>query len=95
MCILVLTLQVEQEGVAVLSVQRLHISPAGLLKLKLFQKAGNLLLQSLEVRQSSEVSLCTEYTQGHEAPIKHAALPSPNVSQLWDVSCARHTAKAE
>ena len=51
----------EQEGVAVLTVQRLDISPAGLLKLKLFQKAGNLLLQSLELRQSSEViSLCTD-----------------------------------
>lgn len=50
-----LMLQVGQEGLAVLGVQRLDISPAGLLKLKLLQKAGNLLLQSLEVRQSSQV----------------------------------------
>ena len=58
---IILMLQLEQEGVAVLTVQRLEFSPAGLLKLKLFQKAGNLLLQSLEVRQSSEViSLCTD-----------------------------------
>ena len=51
-----LMLQLEQQGLAVLEVQRLDISQAGLLKLKLFQKAGNLLLQSLEVRQSTEVN---------------------------------------
>lgn len=61
-CVSILTLQMEPEGVAVLRVQRLDISPAGLLKLKLFQAAGNLLLQSLQVRQSSEVSLCTKHT---------------------------------
>ena len=50
-------LQLEQEGLAVLDVQRLDISQTGLLRLKLFQNAGNLLLQALEVRQSTEVSL--------------------------------------
>ena len=47
----------QQEGVAVLEVQKLDISQGGLLKLGLFQKAGNLLLQSLEVRPSNKVSL--------------------------------------
>lgn len=51
-------LQLEQERLAVLEVQRLDISQAGLLRLKLFQKAGNVLLRGLEVRQSTEVSLC-------------------------------------
>ena len=50
--------QMESEGLAVLEVQRLDINHAGLLRLKLFQKAGKLLLQGLEVRQSTEVSLC-------------------------------------
>ena len=44
------------EGVAVLEVQKLEISHGGLLKLRLSQKAGNLLLQNLEVRPSNKVS---------------------------------------
>lgn len=57
-----LMLQLEQQGLAVLEVQRLDISQAGLLKLKLFQKAGNLLLQSLEVRQSTGVNACIKHS---------------------------------
>ncbi len=51
--------QADQPGAAVLQVQRLDISQGGLLNLRLFQKAGNVLLQSLKVRQSSEVSTCS------------------------------------
>ena len=58
-------LQIEQEGLAVLEVQRLDISRAGLLRLKLFQKAGHLLLQGLEVRQSTTVSLIIPHAAGH------------------------------
>lgn len=58
-------LQLEQEGLAVLSVHRLDISQAGLLRLKLFQTAGNLLLQSLQVCQTTEVSLCPTHPPQH------------------------------
>lgn len=58
LCTSFVMLQLEQGRLAILEVQRLDISQAGLLRLKLFQKAGNLLLQGLEVRQSTEVSLC-------------------------------------
>lgn len=45
----------EQLGTAVLIVQRLDVSQSGLLNLRLFQRAGDVLLQSLKVRQSTEV----------------------------------------
>ncbi len=47
--------QVELPGAAVLEVQRLDVSQSGLLNLRLFQKAGDVLLQSLNIRQSTEV----------------------------------------
>ncbi|DBA79253.1 TPA: hypothetical protein ACH3X1_009067 [Trebouxia sp. C0004] len=46
--------KVEPPGAAVLEVQRLDVSQSGLLNLKLFQKAGDVLLQSLNIRQSTE-----------------------------------------
>lgn len=45
----------EQLGTAALVVQRLDVSQSGLLNLRLFQRAGDVLLQSLKVRQSTEV----------------------------------------
>ncbi len=44
-------------GAAVLEVHRLDVSQSGLLNLRLFQKAGDVLLQSLNIRQSTEVCL--------------------------------------
>lgn len=73
-------LQLEQEGLAVLSVQRLDISQAGLLRLKLFQTAGNLLLQSLQVRQTTEVSLCPTHAPQHMPNLPyHLACSALNV----------------
>jgi len=48
---------VELPGAAVLEVQRLDVSQSGLLNLRLFQKAGDVLLQSLNIRQSTEVCI--------------------------------------
>ena len=45
----------ELPGAAVLEVQRLDVSQSGLLNLRLFQKAGDVLLQSLNIRHSTEV----------------------------------------
>ena len=49
--------QVGATGLAILEIQRLDTRPGGLLNLRLHQKAGDILLQSLLVRQSSEVGL--------------------------------------
>ena len=46
-----------QAGAAVLEVQRLELSQGGLLNLRLFQKAGSVLLQSLKVQPSTEVCI--------------------------------------
>ena len=50
-------LQVGATGLAILEIQRLDTRPGGLRNLRLHQKEGDILLQSLLVRQSSEVGL--------------------------------------
>lgn len=80
-------LQLEQERLVVLEVQRLDVSQAGLLRLKLFQKAGNLLLQGLEVRQSTEVSLCLKQLSERTSNLH---LPTASVSRI----CQLHLSPA-
>lgn len=73
-----------------LEVQRLDVSQSGLLNLRLFQKAGDVLLQSLNIWQSTEVcSFSQQWTaQGcqHSGPVAEEC-PACHDAQLKCCYC--------
>lgn len=75
----------ELPGAAVLEVQRLDVSQSGLLNLRLFQKAGDVLLQSLNIRQSTEVCVFSAVDN-----TRMTAFKKSSISDVTQECSARH-----